>query len=120
MCTFNANLAGSINKRDHFNSWSLCKLIADPSVTSKTHDWWNANAFGRKMLESLVEYHINNLDIQMAVMLLCCFASRCFKCDQAACSNICAKRRYTKTGSRSVGQPVRKPVSCLLQFFHTL
>lgn len=38
MCTYNAEIAAKAGKKDHLNTWSVCKLISDPNLNQNTDD----------------------------------------------------------------------------------
>lgn len=91
MCTHNAEVAAKAGKKDHLNCWQICKLIADP-VLNQTDDTslmefpWSKHPFCGSLIESYIDYYLSVLDIQMAAMLACCFASACSNCKRFACS----------------------------------
>lgn len=92
MCTYNAEVAAKIGKKDHLNTWSVCKLISDPNLNQDPDDCslmdtpWSKHPFGRSLIDSLIDYYLSILDIQMACLLICCFASFCHNCKRFACS----------------------------------
>ena len=113
MCTHNAEVAAKAGKKDHRNCWQVCKLIADPVLNqSQTDDTslmespWSKHPFCGGLIESYIDYYLSVLDIQMAAMLACCFASACSNCKRFACSG----RDCQKTCQISNGEPERKPV----------
>lgn len=93
MCAHNAEVAAKAGKKDHLNCWQVCKLIADPVLNrSQTGDTnlmqfpWSKHPFCGSLIESYIDYYLSVLDIQMAAMLACCFASACANCKRFACS----------------------------------
>lgn len=92
MCTYNAEVAARYGKKDHLNSWSVCKLISDLNVNPLNNDSslmdfpWPVHPFARSLIESLIDYYISVRDLQMAAMLACCFSSFCLNCKRFACS----------------------------------
>ncbi|XP_064466934.1 GATOR2 complex protein WDR59-like isoform X2 [Ornithodoros turicata] len=77
-CTKNAGYAAGVGRNDLVQVWSLAAFIASPHLS---HDKQNPNvgipwarrAFGRKMLESVIDHYLKRYDIQTVAMLCCIF-----------------------------------------------
>lgn len=92
MCAYNAEVAARCGKKDHLNSWLVCKLISDSNVNQANNDSslmefpWPIHPFARSLIDNLIDYYLSVRDIQMAAMLCCVFSSSCLNCKRFSCS----------------------------------
>lgn len=71
-CEKNKKAAMMVGRQDLVHSWSLLALIMDSKLTpspSSSEAPWASHAFGRKLINSLVDYYIKISDIQMLAMI---------------------------------------------------
>lgn len=116
MCTYNAEIAAKANKKDHLNTWMICKLISDPilnsaqnsSDTSLMEFPWPKHPFNGSLIESFIDYYLSVFDFQMAAMLICCFESFCPNCKRFACSG----KNCQITGQTNNEQEKKSKLSC--------
>ncbi|XP_053211853.1 GATOR complex protein WDR59-like [Panonychus citri] len=92
MCKKNAILALEESRKDLHQTWNLATLSCDPILAYTSHDHlnidapWATHPFGRKMIQSLIDYYLKTMgDVQMAAMLCCVFSSRCEVCGKMGC-----------------------------------
>ncbi|KAL4234056.1 GATOR complex protein wdr59 [Mactra antiquata] len=77
MCEHNMKQAASVGRKDLVRLWSLipitCSSVLKPSNNPDDGTPWAQQSFGRKMLESLIEYYKKIYDVQTLAMICCIF-----------------------------------------------
>ncbi|XP_074600263.1 WD repeat domain 59 isoform X2 [Brevipalpus obovatus] len=129
MCKKNANQSLEANRKDLHLTWTLASLSADPispssdstniaasasasdlAPTFTEHNTfleapWGAHPFGRKMIQSLIDFYLKTLgDIQTAAMLCCLFSNRCDNCGKLNCSQKQCTNDHGNTSEPASGE----------------
>ncbi|XP_015789325.1 GATOR complex protein WDR59 isoform X2 [Tetranychus urticae] len=96
MCQKNAAVAYEENRKDLHQTWNLAMLSCDPILNWNSYNHlstdapWATHPFGRKMIQSLIDFYLLTMgDIQTAAMLCCLFSSRCTNCGKLGCPQRC-------------------------------
>ncbi|XP_028416243.1 GATOR complex protein WDR59-like isoform X1 [Dendronephthya gigantea] len=74
ICERNRKAAVASGRADLVQTWSILGLIMDPKLKpspSESETPWASHPFGRKLLDSLLDYYNGMHDIQMLAMISC-------------------------------------------------